>query len=225
VRHGIKRGFKGKERAVKKLLVVAVAAILLFGMGSVDSAEAWNWDLGVRGGIAEGTGDFGDAAQTAFAWSIYLEYDFKPGFSILARYGRHVHGISSDFQRFAGLVAPTPIGGNNLIGDFTINELAADLKFSLPLSPKWRIYAQGGAGYYIWDLDLAFDTNEGSISTPGADGSDLGLNGGGGLEYVINPEVSVTVDADYTYIYGDFDNGFVAIYGGFVFHFGEDLYK
>jgi opacity protein-like surface antigen len=222
---GIRRACKGRERAVRKLLVVAVAAILLFGLGSVDSARAWNWDLGVRGGIAEGTGDFGDATKTAFAWNIFLEYDFNPRLSLLARYGRHVHGISSDFQRFAGLVAPSPLDRDNLIGDFSVNELAGLLKYSLPLSPKWRIYAQGGAGYYIWNLDLAFDTSEGSISTPGADGSDFGLNGGGGLEYVINPEVSVTVDADYTYIYGDFANGFAGLYAGFVFHFGKDLYK
>jgi opacity protein-like surface antigen len=215
----------GGGDGVKKLCVVAAAMILLFGMGSVDSAKAWNWDLGVRGGLSDGTGDFGDAAKTAFAWSLFLEYDFTPRLSLLARYGRHAHGISSDFQRFAGLVNPGTLAGNNLIGDFFINELAADLKFSFPLSPKWRLYVQGGPGYYIWDLDLAFDTSEGEISTPGADGSDFGLNGGGGLEYVINPEVSVTVDADYTYIYGDFEDGFWGIYAGFIFHFGRDLYK
>ena len=208
---------------MKKVIVAAAAALLLFGMGSVDSARAWNWDLGVRGGISEGTGDFGDASKTAFAWSIFLEYDFKPRFSLIGRYGRHVHGISSDFQRFGGIITPGPL--NNLIGDFSINEFAGLLKFSLPVSPKWRLYAQGGPGFYVWDLDLAFDTDEGEISTPGADGSDFGLTGGGGLEYVINPEVSVFVDAEYSYIYGDFEDGFWAIYGGFSFHFGEDLYK
>jgi opacity protein-like surface antigen len=205
--------------AMKKTGVLALSVIFLLGLGSTASAKGW--DLGVKGGVYQGVGDFGDSVKSSFGLSFYYERELIPSLSLQARFSRHLHGVSADYQRFAGVGKPG--GGSDVTGDVTINELALDLKWTLPFSPKWSAFLIGGIGSYFWNVE-AIDVSADPTLVSSGDGTDVGLNGGVGLEYMINPEVSVGLEADYTHIFGDFDDGFLTFSGNIIFHFGRDLY-
>ena len=87
---------------MKKSIIGLMVVVLVGLQGTAVSARGW--EVGIKGGIAEGTGEFQDSFQTAFIWGLYYEYLIKSGFSVQAKYQRHVHDVSSDFKRLIQIV-------------------------------------------------------------------------------------------------------------------------
>ena len=180
---------------MKKVLVFAMVALMLLGFTSFASAAGG--EIGLKGGYAAGTGDFGDANDGAFAYGIFGEYGFSEMFAAQVALTRHVH---------EGVDLP-----DGVRSDFSINALTLNGK--VYFRPEGvRPYLSAGVGAYFWDYDFRSDLVNASYTD---DNADFGVNGGGGIAFDVNPKVTLGVEVLYHYLTGDEweDSGYVDVLG------------
>jgi outer membrane protein W len=161
----------------KTTLITLLLSLVVFS-----SAFAAGGTLGVNGGLAMPTGDYGDAFGLGFQGGVYGDYLVNPQFAI---------GVEVDYVN-------TPVKS-----DFKVE--GVDIKFSIIpilLQAKWLPEMKGnvapylvvGGGYYMMTATMAAAL-EGVTVSVSADENKPGFMGGAGVDFKVNPQVKVGVFA------------------------------
>jgi opacity protein-like surface antigen len=122
-------------------------------------------------------------------------------------------------------------------GDLEMTEVAVNGRYALTEGKEIIPYVTAGGGIYVWDVKV--DGNQSGLRVSESSGTepdgrnsditvtnqigdeisrrnsfvDLGLNGGLGVAFKVTGEISLGVEAVYTYVFGDFDEGFASVTG------------
>jgi opacity protein-like surface antigen len=229
-------GSAEKEEGMKRVLA-AVLALALIGLGST---AAWGqaFEFGPKVGYSIATGDFGDVADDGFAYGFFANYFIKTHTLLELSYLRHDHDAGSSPGGFPAVPDDLLDGFANIDdSDITVNEftLSGVRRFG---TGKFKPYLAAGAGVYLTSMDIRGKQEQVTTSTTtGTTGTttetstslvdfetdesltDIGVRGGGGVMMMLTGELSLGVEAIYTYIFGDFDSGLINVSALFSYGF------
>jgi len=216
------------------------AAILLalsVTLGAPAAVSALSFEFGPKLGYTVPTGGFDDAAGDGFAWGAYLGYYVRANAFLELAYLRHRHDLVSGSESFGEVTDGLQAGLSEVDTiDLKMHEIAVSGKYLFSRG-AFTPYLTAGAGAYIWEIEVeglrrtvetSETTSTGSSgtstttttsTTTGGDiarswnSTDFGLSGGGGVRFMVTGELSLGAEATYTYVFGDFDNGYVNVLG------------
>lgn len=193
----------------RKLVLTVVCLLCLASSAAAASDGALGLKLGYVGPI----GDFKDAADGAFGYGIYGQRNLGKNFAVQFSYLRHKHQLGDDSVIFGQdqleLDIPSITSKKVTINDFVLNgTYTFNTSYVKP-------YLLGGIGVYLWDVEVKGNTVDSvgrlSSASNSKTSTDIGVNLGGGLHYMFTPNFSFGAEAVYTYVSGDFDEGFYSV--------------
>ena len=191
-------------------LFLTVVSLLFFASSA---AAASDGALGVKLGYVGPIGDFRDTADGALGYGLYGQRHLGKNFSVQFSYLRHKHQINDDASIFGlddlDLNIPSVTSKKVTINDFVLNGIYTfNTRYVKP-------YVLAGVGVYLWDVEVKGNTVDSVGRLSSASNSrtttDGGVNIGGGLHYMFTPNFSFGAEAVYTYVGGDFDEGFYSV--------------
>jgi opacity protein-like surface antigen len=153
-----------------KTAVLAVS-LLAFGAGM---AHAGSWSLGLNGGAAKPTGDFGDAAATGWNVGVGMNNMVNSTWGIGADLGYHSWGGSDDYNSALQVLSGDP----SAKGSFSAIQATGAVSYHFPTNGNVHPYLKGGLGLYNVKASL-----ESSAGNADDSWSKLGYNFGAGMNF------------------------------------------
>lgn len=181
----------------KRLAIVAVALFCLCIL--LISSTSFAAEIGAKLGYSNPMGDIGDVFDGAITIGAYGEQEVIPDLAIEATLLHHKHDGPSLF------IVTT---------DLTINELTLNAKYYFPID-RFKPYVTGGLGLYLWEASAG----AGGFTLGGDDGTDLGINFGGGVSFDMTSHVALNADIRYHKVMGVFDGDYLNIIFGAAYKF------
>jgi len=222
---------------MKKGVLLAAVLSMTFSWSSLAGAKSF--EIGAKLGVSAPAGDFADVSDDGVAFGFYGSFLLTTRTALQVSYFRHSHDLKvsepNDFLATLGedKVSDFVIMSN---GDIDMTELTVNGRYAFTES---RIvpYITAGGGMYLWDIIV--DGNQSGLTVSESTGTepdgrnsditvtneigdeisrsnsyvDLGLNGGVGVAFKVTGEISLGVEAIYTYVFGNFDEGFANVTG------------
>jgi opacity protein-like surface antigen len=183
---------------MKRVVILAVAALLVVGLHSVSYAQG-EVLVGAKLGYSSPTGDFGTDFDGGFVYGLFGEVAYSDWLSLEGSLVRHTHDESEeglgDLFPMNLLMSMFPGIGEEHFGGETrlnLNEITVNAKFYFPVE-GFRPYLTAGVGAYFWKLEVE---NLGDSTE-----TDFGINGGGGVLFPVTERVYIGADARYTRVY------------------------
>jgi opacity protein-like surface antigen len=107
---------------------------------------------------------------------------------------------------------------DGLGGDATFNELTLNGVVNFMPGEAFEPYVTAGGGVYF---------TIGNVDAPGhgvfsEDSTDLGINGGAGVRFMVRENVSIGGELVYHYIFGDIDEGYLNLLATASYGFSTD---
>jgi opacity protein-like surface antigen len=228
-----------------KRALAAVLALALIGLGT-PAAWGQSFEFGPKLGYSIATGDFGDVADDGIAFGLFANYFVTTSTLIEFGFLRHIHDAGSSPGAFPAV--PDELLDDFFSiddSDITINEftLSGVHRFG---TGAFKPYLTAGGGIYLTKVDISgkqeevrTSTSTGTSSGPGGTTTssgtdtttslvnfdnderltDFGVRGGGGVTMMLTGELSLGLEAVYTYIFGDFDSGLATVSALFTYGF------
>jgi len=155
---------------VLSLSMVAFAQEDDMDMGMGGSSLMDKLSVGVVGGLSEPWSDLGGAYETGFMLLVNANYDL----------GDKVKNLSGELH--FGFSSYSRIGGEG--ESATVIPILLNVNYSITdVTPDIGLFGFGGLGLNLHSWDLGSDPNDLESQTV------LGLNGGVGVSYKINPQI------------------------------------
>lgn len=170
---------------MKKIAAGFCAALGLLAATGAAEAQSASLPLSfeIRAGLAQPTGDFGDALNTGYTIGANAMFNITPMLGVYAGYTFNSFGIDDEDGLF----------DEDL--NFNLRGFDAGVRASFATSGTLQPFVKGGLVYY-----------KGELSGDGASvagDSELGFEVGGGLDYALGNKISVTPALSYTQVSGD----------------------
>ncbi len=187
---------------MKRFFTLSMAAVLLVllavGVSATERKGMFGADLG--GVLTLPMGDFGDA--------------FKMGWRAGANVG---YFVTDQIQVGAtGAYSQNKVDDTTGVGDVKLNilQFGAFGKYMFKMqNPTIAPYVKTGVGFYNGKASVS-----GGSSTSS---TDMGINGGVGVNFAVSPTASVFVEGAYHNIFSDPSTNYVAANAGLSFTFGK----
>lgn len=153
-----------------KSAVLAIS-MLAFAAGA---AHAGSWSLGLNGGMAKPTGDFGDAAATGWNVGVGMTNMINSNWGIGADLGFHSWGGSDDYNNALQVLSGDP----SMEGSFSALQATGAVSYHFPTNGNVHPYLKGGLGMY--NLKAKVESSSGDADDSS---SELGFNFGAGMNF------------------------------------------
>ena len=220
---------------MKKEVILATVLSVVFTWSSLAGAKSF--DMGIKLGYSIPAGGFADASDEGPALGIFSSYWITPRTALQFSFLGHGHDLSvaepSDFLASIGEQALDDFSTMSN-ADITMREFVFNGKYVFT-DGKILPYLIAGGGMYVWEVTVDGNEPGGRISErtgTGPDGPDssttttyeigseisrsgsfvdLGLNAGLGIAFMLTGEISLGIEAMYSYVFGNFDEGFLNV--------------
>jgi opacity protein-like surface antigen len=178
----------------------SIAALGLAAVAAAPQAEAQGilpFSVGVRGGAAFPTGDFGedDVVETGWGFEVNAKYQLLPMIAVYGAYDRFSFG--TDFGEFEGAFGDTEV-------DLVDSGFALGGQFSVPLvgmATGLSPWVRAGAIFNQLSTEVSGDLAEAGqefgLETESESERSLGFEIGGGVSFPLGQVISVTPGVRY----------------------------
>jgi outer membrane protein W len=166
-----------KKTALITLLLSLIVVTGAFAAGAMT--------IGVNGGIAMPTGDWGDVFGMGFTGGAFGDYAINEQFSL---------GIAADY-------VSTPVKDEFKVEGVDVKTsiipVVLQAKWTPPMKDsKVAPYIMAGGGYYMLKITVAEEVGDATVSVS-ADANKPGFFGGAGVDFKASPQVKVGVFGKY----------------------------
>jgi len=231
------RDHRGKGTQMRKGVLLTAVLSMIFSWSSLASAKSF--EIGGKLGVSVPAGDFADASDEGVAYGFYGSFLLTTRAALQVSLFMHDHDLNvTEPNKFLANLGEDTLSDFVTMsnGDISMKEVAINGKYAFT-EGKIVPYVIAGGGIHVWEVNV--DGNQSGLSVSESTGTDpdgrnsdttvtneigdeisrgnsfvdLGLNAGLGVAFKVTGEISLGVEAMYTYIFGDFDEGFTNVTG------------
>lgn len=190
----------------KSLLLVVAFSLMLAG-----SAFAAGFSVSVTGGMAKFTGDAGEGLKTGMTFGATGDYMINDmwaaGVNLAYLMTKHEEDGEDAATLYPGLTG-------EISSKLNILQFGVHAKFFPPMKDSpIAPYLVAGAGMYNWKSEFSTDGYSEDVSE-----SDMGIRGGAGMNYAVNEQFGINVEADlHSIMTEDESTNFFTVRAGVVF--------
>ena len=232
------RDHRGKGTQMRIGVLLTAVLSIIFSWSSLASAKSF--EIGGKLGVSVPAGDFGDVSDEGVSFGFYGSFLLTSRAALQVSFFRHDHDLNvTGTNKFLDSLGEDTL--NDFVtmsnGDLQMTEVAVNGKYALTEGKRIIPYVTAGGGIYLWNVKV--DGNQSGLTVSESTGTepdgrnsdttvtnqigdeisrsndfvDLGINGGLGVAFKVTGEISLGVEAVYTYVFGDFDEGFTNVTG------------